>query len=238
MELHNKEEQEEEQKIVASNMCRIKKELRYIDEKTISERVEGITEEFIKGFKLLEKYNLAATFFGTSRCIDDSTMYQQATELAHRLSDYGFTIITGGAAGIMEAANKGAYEAAGKSVGINIELPMEQSGNGFTTDSEDFSHFFTRKVMLTFASEIYIYFPGGFGTLDEFFEILTLIQTKKIDPIPMVLVGKEYWTPLLGWIEKGLLLKHNTISKDDLNIYTLVESVDEAYSVIMSKVCE
>lgn len=223
---------------VVPNMCRIKRELRYIDDETISERVGEITTEFIKGFELLAKYDLAATFFGSARCSPDSEIYKQAAELAHKLADKGFTIISGGASGIMEAANKGGYESGGESVGLNIELPLEQSGNKFTTDTEYFDHFFTRKVMLTFASEIYVYFPGGFGTLDEFFEIATLIQTKKIERIPVVLVGKEFWTPLLEWIEKGLLEKHNTISKEDMNIYTLVDTADEAYDVIMNSVCE
>lgn len=218
--------------------CRIKRELRYIDDKTVSERVGGITAEFIKGFKLLEKYDLAATFFGSARCKPDSEMYQQASKLAYKLSNDGFSIITGGAAGIMEAANKGAYDAGGNSIGLNIDLPNEQQGNNFTTDSEDFEHFFIRKVMLTFVSEVYIYFPGGFGTMDEFFEIATLIQTKKIELIPIILVGKGYWTPLLEWFKEGLLEKYNTISKVDMNIYTLVDSVDEAYNVIADKVCK
>ncbi len=233
-----KSDKVDEQKMATPKTCQLKKELRYIDDETISERVGKISEEFTRGFTLLEKYDLAATFFGTARCSADAGIFKQATELSCRLSKAGFAIITGGAAGIMEAANKGAHEAGGNSVGINIELPMEQSGNKFTTDSEYFDHFFTRKVMLTFASEVYVYFPGGFGTLDEFFEILTLIQTKKIEPIPMILVGKEYWTPLLLWIEKGLLEKHHTISKEDQSIYTLVDSVDEAYDVIIDTVCK
>ena len=233
-----KSDKKNKTRLIAPRICRLKRELRYIDEDTIPDRVGGITSEFIRGFELLQKYDLAATFFGSARCIADSDSYQQVVDLAHKLSDAGFTIITGGAKGVMEAANKGAHEAGGNSVGINIELPMEQSGNEFTTDSEYFNHFFTRKVMLTFASEVYIYFPGGFGTLDEFFEIATLIQTKKIQPIPIILIGKEFWTPLLEWIEKGLLKEHRTISKEDMNVYTLVDSVDEAYSVIMDKVCE
>lgn len=235
---NNEEVKNKERKVIIPKTCRIKRELRYVDDESISERVGGITTEFIKGFKLLEKYDLAATFFGSARCKPDNEMYKQASKLAYKLSDVGFTIITGGAAGIMEAANKGASDAGGDSVGINIELPMEQSGNGFTTDSESFKHFFTRKVMLTFASEIYVYFPGGFGTLDEFFEIATLIQTKKIEPIPIVLVGKEYWTPLVKWFEEGLFERYHTIHKEDMNIYTLVDSVDEAYNIIMDKVCE
>lgn len=204
----------------------------------IAERVGRIASEFTQGFEELQKYDLAATFFGSARCSLESALYKDAAGLAYRLSRSGFTIITGGAAGVMEAANKGAYDAGGDSVGLNISLPDEQSGNDYTTDRHDFHYFFTRKVMLTFASEVYIYFPGGFGTLDEFFEIATLIQTKKIEPIPIILVGKAYWSPLLQWIKKGLLEQHETISKEDMSLYTLVDSVDEAYHEIIKQVCE
>jgi len=228
----------EGQKVTTHRICRVKRELRYIDEDTIADRVGGITSEFIRGFELLAKYDLAATFFGSSKCSLDSEIYKQAKDLAHKLSDVGFTVITGGASGIMESANSGAYEAGGNSVGINISLPAEQMDNKFTTDSEEFSHFFTRKVMLTFASEVYIYFPGGFGTLDEFFEILTLIQTKKIEAIPIILVGRKFWTPIIKLIKEELFEKHHTILEEDMNIYTLVDSVDEAYNVILKEVCE
>ena len=137
----------------------------------------------------------------------------------------------------MQAANKGAFEAGGVSVGLNINLPELQTYNPYLTEKFGFDHFFVRKVMLTYASEVYVYFPGGFGTLDEFFEIATLVQTKKIEPIPIVLVGKEYWTPLLEWMEKGLYEKHHTISKEDLNIYSVADSVDEAYNIIIKRVC-
>ncbi|MBI2617894.1 TIGR00730 family Rossman fold protein [Candidatus Kaiserbacteria bacterium] len=204
----------------------------------IAERVGRIASEFTQGFEVLQKYDLAATFFGSARCSLGSALYEDASKLAYRLSRTGFTIITGGAAGVMEAANKGAHDAGGDSVGLNITLPEEQSGNDYTTDRHDFHYFFTRKVMLTFASEVYIYFPGGFGTLDEFFEIATLIQTKKIEPIPIILIGEEYWRPLVKWIEEELLKKHKTVSKEDTRIYTLVDSVDEAYNEIVKQVCE
>ncbi len=233
-----KSEEKTKHKMVTKKICLVKRELRYIDDESIAERVGGITSEFIKGFELLRKYDLAATFFGSARCKPGNKSYELAVDLAYKLSDSGFTIITGGAAGVMEAANKGACEAGGNSVGVNIDLPEEQSDNRYVTDSEDFDHFFTRKVMLTYASEVYIYFPGGFGTLDEFFEIATLIQTKKIEPIPIILVGKEFWTPILEWIDKELIKKYKTVSEADSKIYTLVNSVDEAYDVIIDKVCE
>ncbi|MCW9054772.1 MAG: TIGR00730 family Rossman fold protein [Candidatus Pacebacteria bacterium] len=229
-----KREGEEELKICAINRLKYP---RNGEEESIAERVGRIAIEFTEGLKILEKYDLAATFFGSSRSLPDSEEYQLATELSGRLSRSGFAIITGGAAGIMEAANKGAYDAGGHSVGMNISLPQEQSANHYTTEAKDFHYFFSRKVMLTFASEIYIYFPGGFGTLDEFFEIVTLVQTRKIEPIPIILFGKEYWTPLVTLLKEELLEKHQTISPGDMNLFTIVDSVDEAYEAIMDKVC-
>ena len=231
------EVEEASEKINPPLVCRLNRESFPADESSMAERVGRIAAEFIEGFELLKKYDLAASFFGTARCTSESRVYQDVEELARRLAQVGFTIITGGASGVMEAANRGAFAAKGNSVGINIDLPNEQSPNKYITDSKDFHYFFTRKVMLTYASEVYVYFPGGFGTLDEFFEIATLVQTKKIEPIPIVLVGKEYWTPLLEWMEKGLYEKHHTISKEDLNIYSVADSVDEAYNIIIKRVC-
>ncbi|MEK9176849.1 MAG: TIGR00730 family Rossman fold protein, partial [Patescibacteria group bacterium] len=155
-------------------------------------RIFKIMAEFVDGFNLLRKYRLAATFFGSARTHLDERYYEDATVLAGRLSKAGFTIVTGGAAGIMEAASKGAYDAGGKSVGLNIELAAEQGVNQYLTDTFTFNYFFTRKVMLAFASEVYIFFPGGFGTLDEFLEIITLVQTRKIKRIPIILYGTSY----------------------------------------------
>lgn len=196
-------------------------------------RVFRIMAELVDGFQLLKKYRLAASFFGSSRCCIGDDMYDNAAALAVKLSKSGFTIITGGAGGVMEAANQGAFEAGGQSVGLNIELPQEQNSNKFLTEMKTFNYFFTRKVMLTFASEVYIYFPGGFGTLDEFFEILTLVQTRKIKRIPIVLVGKEYWGPIVDLIEMHLLKKYQTIDQEDTELYTLVDTVDEAYDAVL-----
>ena len=194
-------------------------------------RVFRIMAEFVDGFELLRKYGLAASFFGTARCHLDDEIYKQSEDLAARLAKAGFTIITGGASGVMEAANKGAHSADGQSVGLNIRLPNEQGNNQYLSDHAEFHHFFVRKVMLSFASEVYIFFPGGFGTLDEFFEILTLVQTKKIKSVPIILMGKEYWEPLLGFIETTLYTRFNSIDKEDMKIYHLANSVEEAYEL-------
>lgn len=199
-------------------------------------RVFRIMSEFVNGFELLRKYGLAVTFWGSARFKPGDRYYNEAEALASKLAKKGFAVITGGGPGIMEAGNVGAFKVGGKSVGLNINLPMEQKLNPYTTESENFSFFFSRKVMLTFASEVYVYFPGGFGTLDEFFEIVTLIQTKKIEPLPVILYGKEFWEPLLKWFEKDLLKKHKTIGKDDLNIFKVVDDVDEAYKLIVKSV--
>jgi uncharacterized protein (TIGR00730 family) len=204
--------------------------------KVESWRVFKIMSEFVEGFEIIRKYGLAASFFGTARASFEDVVYQHASELAARLSKQGFAIITGGASGVMQAANKGAYEAGGTSVGLNIDLQNGQSYNQYLTDKMQFEHFFVRKTMLTYASEVYIYFPGGFGTLDEFFEIITLIQTEKIRKVPIVLFGKTFWAPLLEFIEKTLYEKHKAIDKKDMELYVVVDSVDEAYDYITKNV--
>ncbi|MSU74225.1 TIGR00730 family Rossman fold protein [Candidatus Kaiserbacteria bacterium] len=199
-------------------------------------RIFKIMSEFIEGFDILRRYGLAASFFGSARATLGDDSYNRAEELARRLSKKGFAVITGGSAGIMQAANKGAYGAGGASLGLNIRLPDSQVYNPYLTEKFVFDHFFVRKVMLTYSSEVYIYFPGGFGTLDEFFEIVTLIQTKKIQKVPIVLFGKDYWGPLLGFIDKVLYQEHKAIDKSDMDLYVLVDSVDEAYEYIAKNV--
>jgi uncharacterized protein (TIGR00730 family) len=199
-------------------------------------RVFKIMSEFVEGFDLIKKYALAATFFGTTRDTFDPSIYKAATELAGKLAKQGFAVITGGSAGIMEAANKGAFEAGGVSIGLNIRLESKQPMNKYVTEELFFDHFFVRKVMLTFASEVYIYFPGGFGTLDEFTEILTLVQTKKIKKMPIVLYGKEYWTPFIEQFKNNLHDKYHAVDEGDLELYHLVDSVDEAYEYITKNV--
>ena len=199
-------------------------------------RVFKIMSEFVEGFDLIRRYGLAISFFGSARTTLQGDFYAHAEELARRLSKKGFAIITGGSDGVMQAANKGAFEAGGASVGLNINLENSQVYNPYLTEKFGFDHFFVRKVMLTYASEAYIYFPGGFGTLDEFFEIATLVQTKKIRKVPIILYGKAYWEPLLAFIEKTLYRGYETIDKGDMGLYTLVDSVDEAYEHIIAHV--
>ncbi len=206
------------------------------DDAVQSWRTFRIMSEFVQGFELLRRHGLAATIFGGARYAAGDDTYKEAEELAAKLAKAGFAVITGGGPGVMEAANVGAFKVGGKSVGLNIQLPMEQKLNPYVTDTETFQFFFSRKVMLSFAAEVYIYFPGGFGTLDEFFEIVTLIQTKKISPIPVVLVDKAYWTPLIEWMKVTMLKEYKTISKEDFDIFHLVDTPEEAYTYIMKKV--
>ena len=195
-------------------------------------RIFKILGEFVNGFEFIRRYDAAVTFFGTARCGASHKVYNEATKLAKMLSQMGFAIITGGGPGIMEAANKGAVEANGVSVGLNIQLPSEQRINKYVKESQAFHYFFTRKVMLSYASEIYIFFPGGFGTMDEFFEMLTLVQQKKICPVPIILVSKGYWQPLLNWIEHKLYQENKMIEKKDMDLFKLVDDADEALEYI------
>lgn len=199
-------------------------------------RVFKIMSEFVEGFDLIRRYSLAVTFFGSARSTLEDEVYQSATDLAGKLAHEGYAVITGGSAGIMKAANKGAYDAGGASVGLNIRLPNAQSENKFLTEKFEFDHFFVRKVMLTFASEVFIFFPGGFGTLDEFFEIVTLVQTGKIRRAPIVLFNSEYWNPLLKFFDENLLGKFKTINPKDRELIHVVDTVDDAIAYIKENV--
>ncbi|PIR83398.1 TIGR00730 family Rossman fold protein [Candidatus Kaiserbacteria bacterium CG10_big_fil_rev_8_21_14_0_10_56_12] len=199
-------------------------------------RIFRIMSEFVEGFDILRKYGLAATFFGSARLAPTDPEYKVAQDLAARLSEKGLAIITGGSAGVMRAANQGAFEKGGASVGLNIDLPSKQRDNPFLTESYNFYHFFVRKVMLTYASEVYVYFPGGYGTMDEFFEIITLVQTGKIRRVPIVLIERSYWEPLINFMKKSMLEERGAIDEEDLELYTIVDTVDEAFDYIVANV--
>jgi len=196
-------------------------------------RVFRIISEFVEGFQFLFDFKKTVTFFGSARLAPNNHWYQEAEKLGQLLAKAGFTVITGGGPGIMEAANKGAAEKGGESVGINIQLAQEQRINLYVTKSAAFHYFFTRKVMLSYSAWAYVFFPGGYGTLDEFFELITLVQTKKIDSqIPLVIVGREFWGGLLGWIDEVVYQKLQGIDKEDMEIYKLVDSAEEAFEIV------
>lgn len=200
---------------------------------TFQWRIFRIMAEFIDGFHFIVDFKKAVSIFGSTSFSPQNHYYQEARKLGKLLARAGYTVITGGGPGIMEAANRGAFEVGGKSVGLNIQLPEGQRMNPYVKSPIGFNYFFIRKVMLSFASQIYIFFPGGFGTLDEFFEIVTLIQTKKLTrPVPVIIVGKEYWQPLFNWLKSEVYQKQRAIKKKDLEIFHLVNSAREAFEII------
>lgn len=217
-------------------LCHPESELTPIREdfrKTFQWRIFRIIAEFVDGFQFIADFKKSVAIFGSSRFPSDHHYYQEARKLAELLAKSGFTVITGGGPGIMEAANRGAFESGGESVGINIQLPEGQRINKYVKKPIGFHYFFTRKVMLSFASWGYVFFPGGFGTLDEFFEMVTLVQTKKLpQPVSIVVVGKEYWQPLLDWIQKEMHEKNRTIDKVHMEIFHLVDKAEEAFEII------
>jgi uncharacterized protein (TIGR00730 family) len=192
-----------------------------------------VMAEFVDGYEKLAKIGPCVSIFGSARLKPESKYYQMAVEIAEKITKIGFGIITGGGPGIMEAGNKGAFNANGKSIGLNIDLPFEQHFNPYINKSYsmNFDYFFVRKVMFVKYSQGFVVMPGGFGTLDELTEALTLIQTKKIGRFPIVLVGSEFWGGLLDWF-KATLLKEGMISEGDLDLYRVVDTADEAVAHI------
>lgn len=194
--------------------------------KSFEERIKRISAEFKDGFDLIKDYPKSVSFFGSARTSEHEPYYEKVKELAQKISELDYAIITGGGLGLMEAANEGAFDAGGHSVGLNITLPQEQTLNEFTTEHQEFHYFFSRKMLLSFSAEAYIFLPGGFGTLDEFFEIITLIQTHKLPPVPVICFWSEFWEPLDAFIKEQLLKNFKTISPEDVNIYAISDDID------------
>jgi uncharacterized protein (TIGR00730 family) len=195
-------------------------------------RVALIANEFTNGYDFIKNHPRSVTFFGSARTKEGEQYYEKARSLASQIvTRLHYSVITGGGPGIMEAANRGAYEAGGNSLGLTIDLPKEQLSNKYLTDKEDFHYFFSRKVCLSFSAEAYVFFPGGFGTLDEFLEILTLVQTSKIPKSPIILVGASYWNPLQNFFRE-ILLSNGAIEKKDLSLYTITDAEEEILKII------
>lgn len=195
-------------------------------------RMFRIISEFVEGFETLSSIGDGVTVFGSARTPEGDPVYERAVECGKLLVDKGLSVITGGGPGIMEAANKGAYEADGTSVGLNITLPMEQSANPYQTHELTFRYFFVRKVMFVKYARAFIIFPGGFGTMDEFFESMTLIQTLKIKPFPVVCVGVDFWGGLVEWMKETMLQKYKAICEEDLERFYVTDDVGEAVDLV------
>ncbi len=195
-------------------------------------RVSEISREFTEGFKFLEDYPKSVTFFGANQFKEDNQYYISARTLASRVvKELGYSVLSGGGPGIMEAANRGAYEAGGNSLGLLIKLPSEQVINKYITKWFSSYYFFVRKVCLSFSAEAFIFYPGGFGTLDEFFELLTLIQTRKIANVPLICVGSEYWNELKRFMEAEMISR-GTIASEDLDLFHIMDDHDKIIEII------
>lgn len=224
-------------KVIAGNEFEIDQKIQsHFSEKTWDETITKdswmvfkIMAELVDGYEKMAKIGPCVSIFGSARLKEDSKYYQMAVDIAEKITAIGFGIITGGGPGIMEAGNRGARNAGGKSIGLNIELPFEQHFNPYIDKnfSMDYNYFFVRKVMFIKYSQGFVVMPGGFGTLDELSEAITLIQTQKIARFPIVLVGSEFWSGLLDWF-KDTLLKNGMISEEDLNLYRVVDTAEDA----------
>ena len=207
-------------------------EVRRESELLASERVDEITKEFTAGFKFLEDYPRSVTFFGSTQFKEGNPYYDAARALAGKVvKELKYSVFSGGGPGIMEAANRGAFESGGTSLGLTIRLPHEQVTNGYLSKTLDLYYFFVRKVMMSYSAEAFIFFPGGFGTLDEFFELVTLVQTKKIEGVPIICVGSDYWKSLERFMQENLISR-GTISAEDLTLYTITDDLDEIIEMV------
>lgn len=209
-----------------------------IDDLNVQEswRIFRIISEFVDGFETLADVYPAVSVFGSSRVTENDPVYQMGVQLGRLLAEAGFAVITGGGPGAMEAANRGAHEAGGKSVGLRIQLPKEQAANPYAKITVNFRYFFVRKVIFVKYAVAYAILPGGFGTMDELFEALTLIQTMRIKPFPVVLLGRDYWKDLVSWIRRNMISKHTMISPSDIELLQVFDDPEDAVAVIRKTV--
>jgi len=196
-------------------------------------KLKIIQDEFRSGIETVKKFNPSVTFYGSTQMSENTEYYTKVRNLTYKISkELGYAILSGGGPGIMEAANRGAYEAGGKSIGLTIKLPHEQFTNKYVTDEIPFRYFFTRQLSMLYATEVCIFCPGGFGTLNELFEILTLQQTNKIGKIPIILFGSDFWNPIVETFKKILSEEYKTIAKEDLNLFVVKDNEDEIFEII------
>jgi len=199
----------------------------------ITHHIEHIKHEFEEGFDFLKKYPKSVSVFGSSMASPDSANYLKAVELTGRIaSELQYAIVTGGGPGIMEAANKGAYQAGGASLGLNVSIPHERTTNAYVTHAIKFSYFFSRKTMLQFAAEAYVFFPGGYGTFDELFSALTLVQTGKFPRVPIILFDSSFWKPLRAFLLSEMCKKNHSIEEADLGLFEITDSIDRVLEII------
>ncbi len=200
---------------------------------TTKRHLDEINKEFKDGFEFLKKYPKSVTIYGSARAKHDSKEYKLAEQLGHRIAkDLKYAVVTGGGPGVMEAAHKGAREAGGKAVALGIALPHEANVNHYATDRLQFTYFFSRKTMLAFAAEAYVFFPGGFGTFDELFSTLTLIQTRKVPSVPVILVGSYFWNDLANFINKKMLEQQAAIADYDREIFKITDDIEQIIDII------
>jgi uncharacterized protein (TIGR00730 family) len=220
-----------------NDTIRMSKQRRWAESKAHSSwQIFKIMAEFVDGFEVLAKLGPCISIFGSARTQPGQEYYELSVEIAQRLAEEGFGIISGGGPGVMEAANKGAQLGGGKSVGLNIELPFEQHANPYIDRDANlnFDYFFVRKVMFTKYSQGFVMMPGGFGTMDEFFEVATLIQTGKMSAVPLILVGSSYWGGLLAWMKETMLHKHGNISTHNLDLLKVADTAEEVAEHVLS----
>jgi len=226
----NKKPINEEDKIIEKLQQKTWNEIKTND----SWAIFKIMSEFVDGYEKLSRIGPCVSIFGSARTKEDDIYYKLAEEIAFKLTQHGYGVITGGGPGIMEAGNKGAFKGKGISVGLNIDLPFEQHDNPYIDADKnlEFDYFFVRKVMFIKYAQGFVVMPGGFGTLDEMFEAITLIQTKKIGKFPIILVGKDFWSGLLDWIKTTLIKQYQNVSEKDLELFHIVDKVDEVIEVL------